>query len=256
MLNLDVKKLLLRELPASLTIDGYTFSIKRTIGSTPLNELSLPTVNLKFIGEGTPYYRSFDDGHMYNDTMNTYQHTYTCSLRFTVAATDATINTSSSIKYISGTNSYTLPRVPVVDIIGVTGYVKNTDYRLSTDRTSIEWIGTTPANNATFVVEYTWINSGFYIANQLVDYIMQDVNGRVFDLLRPYGINIINSKGITDLSNIYTNDSLSAFSFDIVVTYPFTWSISISSEDSVLAESIILDLYVNEINTGTIVINS
>jgi hypothetical protein len=257
MLNLDVKKLLLRELPSSLTLDGHSFTIKRTIGSTPLNELSLPTINIKFIGEGAPYYRSFDDGHVYNDTLNKYRHTYTCSLRFTCAAIDTIITTSESIKYVEGTSKYALARVPILDITSITGFVKNTDYRLSSDRTMVEWIGTTPANNITFTIEYTWINSGFYIANQMIDYIMQDVNGRVFDLLRPYGINIINSKGIVDLSDIYTNDALSAFSFDIIITYPFAWSTSIASDDATLAETIILDLYVNEINTGTIVtINS
>jgi len=254
MLNLDVKKLLIREMPSSLTIDGHVFTIKKTTGSTPLNELTLPTINLKFIGEGTPYYRSFDDDHIINDTLNQYQHTCVCTLRFTIAASDSIISASDSIKYLSGTNSYTLQRVPVLDITSVTGFVKDTDYQLSADRTAIEWIGTTPTVNANFTVNYQWINSGFYISHQILDYIMKDINGRVFNLLTPYGINVINYKGAVDLSDIYTNDALSAFSFDIVITYPFTWTTLI--ENSEIAETIELDLYVDEINAGTITVTN
>jgi hypothetical protein len=252
MLNLDVKKLLLREIPSTLAIDGHSFTILRTFGSTPLNSLTLPTVNLKVIGEGTPFYRSFDDGHVFNNSLNIYQNTYTCTLRYTVAATDKVISASQSIKYLNGVNSYVLAGVPVKDIVSIPTFVKDVDYRLNNDRDEIEWIGNKPSANANFTVTYNWINSGLYISHQLLDYLMKDVRGRVFDLLSTYKINVVKSKGVVDISDIYANDALSAFSFDIVITYPFTWTTSILSEDAVTATQIDLDLYVNEINVGTI----
>jgi len=252
MLSLEIKKLLLRSIPSTITVDGHQFAINRTIGSTPLNTLTLPTINLKFIGEGTPYYRSFDDEHIMNDTVNTYKNTYVCTLRYTIAATDTVISTTQSIKYLDGVNTYPIERVPVLDITNITGYEKNIDYRLNASHESITWIGDTPAVNANFTVEYDWIDSGLYIVSQFTEYLMKDVQGRVFDLLKPYGINMIGSKGGQDLSDIITNDALNAFSFDITITYPFTWTTTITTEDASIAESIDLNLYINEINAGTI----
>ena len=251
MLNLNVKKLLVREMPSTLTIDGHVFTINRTLGSTPLNNLSLPTVNLKFIGEGTPWYRSFDDEHTMNDTYNVFKHIYVCTLRYTVAAADTTISDTQSIKYLSGINTYAIARVPVKDITNIATFDKNVDYRLSLDRESVEWIDHTPAVNSNFTVEYDWIDSGLYISHQLIDYLMKDVHGRVFDLLRPYGIDVIDSKSVIDLSEIYANDALSAFSFDIIITYPYTWTTTLA--DEYLADSVALSLLLENLDSDTLV---
>jgi len=252
MLSLDVKKLLLRAIPPNISVDGYSFPICRTLGPTPLNTLTLPTVNLKVIGEGTPYYRSFDDNHTMNNSINTYKNTYVCTLRYTIASTDTVIPTTQSIQYVTGTNIYPLDGVPCLDITDIATYTKNTDYQLNVTRDAIEWIGNTPANDTTFIVEYNWVDSGMYITHQLTEYLMKDIHGRIFDMLKPYGIDMIDSKGVVDISDIYANDALSAYSFDIVITYPFTWTTSVSSEDAVVAESIALTLFVNEINAGVI----
>ncbi len=252
MLDINIKKLLISSIPSNISIDGYSFPIKKTLGSVPLNKLELPTVNIKFINEGDLYYRSIDDCCNIVDTTTTFNNINTCVVRYTVASTDVVINTSNPITYKTGTDIYTIPRVPVIDIIKVGSYIKNIDYKLSDDHTSIIWIGNKPSDNTIFNIEYKWINSGYYISNQLVSYLIKDFKGRIFNLIRDYGINIIDCKGVKDISDIYTSDSFNAFSFDFTITYPFTWSTTISEEDAVISDTFTFDLIVNDINVDKI----
>jgi len=252
MLNTDIKKLLLSVTPSNLTIDGHTFTITKTLGSVPLNELTLPTINIKFIGEGTPSYRSMDDGAIITDNVTSYVNTDMCTIRYTVAASDVVIETTETITYKTGTDIYQLHRVPSIDILSVGTFIKNTDYKLSTDHTSIQWIGSKPANNVPFTVRYTWSNSGYYISNQLIEYLAKDIRGRIFDLIKVYGINIIDFKGLKDISDIYVSDVFNAFTFDFIITYPFTWTTTISDLDAIIANTFTFDLIMNNINIDTI----
>lgn len=250
-LNLNFKKLLLAEIPSSITIDGHTLPIEKTIGSVPLNKLTLPTINVNFI-ENAPYYRSIDDGAVIIDGGFKYNIVNSGIIRYTVGASSVTADTSTTMIYKTGTDLYTLPRVPVVNINNIGTYVKNIDYRLRSDHASIEWIGNKPANNASFVVNYKWVNDGYFISHQLIDYLMKDVRGRVFNLITNYNVNIIDFKSVVDISDIYVSDAFNAFSFDFIITYPFTWTSTISDEDAIIANTFTFNLIVNDIDVDTI----
>lgn len=253
MVDTDVKKLLVSSIPSSVIIDGHSFPIKKTLGSVPLNKLELPTINIKFINDGELYYRSIDDCCTTDINHNAnFCNINSCVIRYTVAATDVVIDTSENITYKSGINSYNIKYVPAIDITEIGSYVKNTDYKLSTDHTSVEWIGNKPSNNTTFNIKYKWIDSGYYISDQLITYLIKDVKGRVFNLVKDYGINIIACKAVKDISDIYVSDSFNVFSFDVVITYPFTWNTTISEEDAITANKFTFDLIINNIEIDTI----
>lgn len=217
----------------------------------PLNKLTLPTININFI-ENTPYYRSLDDGVQTIDNGLKYNIVNSGIIRYTVGASNVIADTTETIKYITGTNLYTLHRVPVIDINNVGTYIKNIDYRLRPDHASIEWIGSKPSNNSNFIVNYKWVNSGYNVVHQLMDYLMKDVRGRVFNLFKDYNVNIIDFKPVVDISDIYASDAFNAFSFDFIITYPFTWNTILSDEDAVIANTFTFNLIVNNIDVDTI----
>lgn len=252
MLSINIKQIMFSEIPSNLTIDGFSFPIKKTLGSIPLNKLSLPTINIRFIDDGNKYYRSIDDCVSSIDTTTNFVNVNSCILRYTVASTDVIIDAEDSITYKTGTDIYQLQRVPSIDIDSVGAYVKNIDYKLSSDHTSIQWIGSRPANNSIFNVKYKWVDSGYYVASQIAEYLIKDFRGRIFDILKSYGINIIDVHGVKDISDIYVDDSFNAFYFDFVITYPFTWSTTISDEDAITANNFDFDLILNNINIETI----
>jgi hypothetical protein len=253
MLNLDVKKLFVASsIPSSLTIDGYSYPIRRTLGSTPIDKLILPTVNVRFFNEDTPYYRSIDDGCKIVDNISTFTNINACTVRYTVATEDFTTTASQSIKYVTGTDVYEILNKPVIDIVSIGTFVKNTDYKLSNDHTSIEWIGNKPSNNSTFNVNYKWTNSGYFINHQLTDYLIKYIKGNFLKTLNGYGIGIVDFKGVKDISDVYGSDVLNVFAFDFIITYPFEWNITLTDEDAVIANTITFDLYANGTNIDTI----
>lgn len=252
MLDVDIKNILFSETPSNITIDGYNFSINKTSGSIPLNKLSLPTINIKFINDGNPYYNSIDDYTNIIDTTTNSTNIESCILRYTVAAIDTVIETEENITYKNGITTYQLQRAPTIDIISVGSYVKNVDYKLSQDHASIQWIGNTPANNSIFNVKYKWIDSGYYISQQIAEFLIKDFKGRIFNLIRNYDINIVDFKAIKDISDIYVDEAFHAFYFDFVITYPFTWTTTISDEDAVTADNFDFDLIINNVEIETI----
>lgn len=252
MLDYTVKKLLYDYIPSNVSIDNNLISITKTFDKTPLNKTILPYVNIKFINEDTDFVRSMDDLISFSDETTSYTSIKMCTIRYTIASTNVNITSTDTIKYITGTNVYQLKNNPVIDVNNVGSYVKNVDYKLSNDHTSIEWLKNYPSNNTSITPNYQWTQLGYYITHQLTDYIMKDVCGRVDNLLTKYNVNIVDVKPVQDISEIYVSDPFTVFTFDVIITYPFKWSITISEEDAIIANTFIFDLYCNNKYINTI----
>jgi hypothetical protein len=182
----------------------------------------------------------------------TSKNTSSCIIRYKVGAIDITLTASERITFEQGTNTYKLTRVPILKINSIDSFIENVDYVLDDTRDSITWIGNKPSDNSVFIVNYDWINSGYFISHQILKYLIEDFNGRIFRILNQYGIDVIDSKGVEDISQIYTNDAFSVLVYEFTITYPFTWTTTLSVEDTVIADNIIIDLYLNEIDCGTV----
>lgn len=253
MLKPTIRKLIIDQVPESVSVNGHSVTVNKTVGSVPLNPLSVPAVNIKFVAEGTPYYRSIDDqADIVNDVLKE-QDVRSVVVRYTVGAKDEVVTSSETFVYSTLQTAYTLSNVPVNQIKSVGSYVNGTDYKLSPNRDSIIWLKQL-TNNTTFTVTYEWLDSGFFVCSELINFLIKNTFGEFRHILAKNGVNVLRSTGIIDLSDIYANDALSACSCDIVLTYTYSWSRALTEEDGSLLDSIELDVYMNENLVDTIVV--
>ena len=253
MIDENVAKLIYNIIPSSLTVHGTTQSIQKTLGEVPLNEISCPTINVSFI-DGYPLTRSFDDGYQQIDE-NTYTETDTRSaiIRYKVGATNITNNTIQTITVVQGQTSYTLYD-PVLKINSITNH-QNTDYQLSINRDAVEWL-VDNSSESTFIIDYDWVDASYWVAHNVMDYIVKNILGNFRLLLTPFGVDITNVAQVLDISKIFSNQSLTVLTVDVKITYPFTWTINLdpTSDSMITLNEILLYLRRTEEQTSDQVI--
>jgi len=227
MIDENVAKLIFNLIPTTLRVHNSDQIVQRTLGDIPLSEIDCPTVNVSFI-DGGSYSRSIDDNYKQINTY-TYQESDVRSaiIRYKVGATNITNNVTETITIRSAQTVYNFKNGPVLQINSITGHAK-TDYQLSSDRYSVEWLRNIPAPGETFVINYDWVDASYWVAHNIMDYIIKNILGNFRLLLNPFGIDIKNVAQVVDLSRIYVNKSLTVLAVDIKITYPFTWTIDFS----------------------------
>jgi hypothetical protein len=241
MLNEDAFKFIFALIPSSLMIHGSTQSIQKTIGSVPLNDVSCPTINMS-ITEGAPYYQSLDNCFFDDGDLRTEMDIRTAVLKFKVGATDIQNNVTQTISIEPQTNVYAL-NDPVLQINSVKNHFSS-DYQLTNDRSAIRWLNNIPALGSTFEINYDWIDSGYWIAHNIMQFIIQNMLGNIRILLEPYNVNVLKVANVVDISKVYANQALTVFMVDVTITYPFTWTIDFSNFDDSLVtlQSLIVQL--------------
>lgn len=251
MLPTEVKKLLVKSVPSTISLDGSTFEIQKSFGKAPLNTIISPSINLSIVSEGKRYYRSMDDSRNQISNVITESDVRTAILQYKVGASGKQLTASDTITKTAAT-LYSLSKTPVVDITNINNFEKNLDYRLLDDHETLSWLAPGPALNSTYVVDYNWIEDGYWIAYGIADYLIKDILANMRPVLDPYGIDVFKVGNVVDLSAIYADEAFSACSFDVQLNYPYSWTRTLTEEEAVTLESIALDLIINGHVAGTI----
>jgi hypothetical protein len=227
MLDITMQEYIFGFIPSSLSFNGTTLSIQKSLGNTPLNEVESPSVNLSFINNNAPFYRSIDQGFSQNNNEVKGEDIRSVMMRYKVGAIDTTKTISSNIVYRSGVVSYDIrgPATSIRSIVsGQTTYTVN-DYQLNSDRQSITWISSThPANNASFTVTYDCIFSGYAIASAIMQYLVKYGLSVLQQTLATNNMCIQEAEEVFDISKIYEQQALTVLAVDMLVTYPYSWT--------------------------------
>jgi hypothetical protein len=247
MLDIAMQDYIFSFIPSTLTYNGASFSIQKSLGTTPLNEVDLPSVNLTFNNNNSLYYRSIDEGFSFENNVIKGEDIRSVMLRYRVGATDATKTISTNIVYRSGISVYDVmgPAISINSITsGQTTYT-STDYELNSDRKSITWTGSNhPANNVSFIVNYSCIVPGYVIASAIMEYLVKYALSNLQQTLAAINLCIDSVEDVMDISKIYEQQALTVLAVDMVITYPFSWTYTLPPEEEAvpMEEIIIHDL--------------
>lgn len=236
MLDINLQELIYSYIPTSLTIDDSVFEIQTTLGEVPLNSVECPTVNLSFIGNGTPYFRSIDQTFVADDQQVTGGDIRTVILRYKCGSVNIKKTVQKTIMFRAGQVTYPL-QGPVVVINSIEGFTI-TDYRLDTTRNSVTWIGQTPSPDTAFIISYDRIYSGYYLASKIIEYVIKDILGNSRIALATFEVDVLEVNDIVDISSIYSNTALTALAVDVQITYPFKWTQPTQIGEAVRVEEI------------------
>lgn len=239
MLPVAVKKLLFNSIPTSFDVDGNTHSPKKTRGKFVLGEYSSPTINIAFIGDGTPYYTSIGDfEEIQNDTLVN-RDVRTTIARYKVGANNTQANSTETITHSNGTTTYPLYHTPAIKINSIGPFVKGTDYNLA--NSEIEWIGSTPGDSEEFTVDYDYIEDGYWLTSSITDLLMKDILANLPKTLAEYKVDVQSVSRAHDISAIYSDEQVSALTFDVQLVYNYSWTRKLTDDDGPLIDSLDLE---------------
>ena len=246
MIPADLKRTIFNNIPTSYTVNGNLISSIKTVGIFPFNTYDGTVVNLRFPLDMIPYYRSVDEMFSITDETVARSKVYRGTVRFMIGSNDSTTVISEQHTYITGTNIYTPVHNPILSItsltVGATTFVEDTDYRIITNKSQIEWIGTTPNDSEIFTINYSYRERGYWIATEIAEYLAKWVELNFPTYLNIYGASIIDISSATDLTDDIAIDNLNIVTFDVDIRYTFEWSRALTDEDGPILSGSVLTM--------------
>ena len=246
MIPAELKRLVFDNIPITYTVNGNSISSIKTVGLFPFNTYDGTVVNLRFPLDMLPYYRSADEMYNITNEILTRSKVYRGTIRFMIGSNDTTTTISEEHIYTTGTNIYTAIHNPILSVasltVGAIIFVEDIDYRIITNRSQIEWIGTTPNDSETFTINYSYRERGYWIATEIAEYLAKWVELNFPTYLHEYGASIIDISSALDLTDDIAIDNLNIITFDVDIRYTFEWSRALTNEDGPVMSGSVLTM--------------
>lgn len=246
MIPAELKRTIFDNIPTEYTVNNNSITSIKTVGLFPFNTYNGTVVNLRFPLDMLPYYRSADEMYNIASEILTKSKVYRGTIRFMVGSNDITTNISEEHIYTTGTNIYTTIHNPILSVISLTAdaitFVENVDYRIITNKSQIEWIGTTPNDSEIFTINYLYRERGYWIATEIAEYLAKWVELNFPTYLHEHGASIIDISSAIDLTDDIAIDNLNIITFDVDIRYTFEWSRALTDEEGPVMSGSVLTM--------------